>query len=73
MRKVTDISFDYRVPLQTLYRRLRDRDIPTVLDADNQLAVEEEHIPLLLEVKRKGRKSNKAKEAERVDKLKERV
>ncbi len=66
MKKITDISYDNRVHVQTLYQRLRARKIPVVLDEGGSYAVEEEYIPELL---RKGQMGRPRK----VDKVKQRV
>jgi predicted site-specific integrase-resolvase len=55
MKRITDISYDNRVNVQTLYQRIRVRDIPVVLDSEGNYCVEDEHIDELLRVAKQGR------------------
>jgi hypothetical protein len=65
MKKITEISYDERVHVQTLYQRIRTRGIPVVIDEDGSYAVEEKYIPELLRPGQMGRpRIDKAKEKE---------
>ena len=66
MKKITDISYDERVHVQTLYQRIRTRGIPIVLDEDGNYAVEEKDVPELLRQGQMGRPRKVDTESEKV-------
>lgn len=64
MKKITDISYDNRVHVQTLYQRIRTRGIPIVLDENGHYAVEEKYIPEVLRIGQAGRPRKKGIDTE---------
>ena len=59
MKKITDISYDNRIHVQTLYQRIRRRKIPVEIDSDGNYCIDEKYVPELL---RKGVRGRPRKE-----------
>ena len=60
MKKITDISYDHRVHVQTLYARIRSRSIPVEIDSNGYYCIRDEYLGELLRKGAIGRPRKKA-------------